>query len=60
MGVGYLSVNNQSDEDCIDWTYIKSQKTIEQTKFFTHARLAGSIQVIMNGKKGRTLIKKDH
>jgi hypothetical protein len=59
MGVGYLSVNSSESKDYIDWKYIKSQKIIAKTEYFTHVRLAEHMQIIMNGKKGETLIRKD-
>lgn len=59
MGVGYLSVNNQSDEDLIDWSHIKSQVILEQTPHFRHVKLGSPLHIIMNGKKGQTLVRKD-
>jgi hypothetical protein len=51
MNIGYLSVQDSSKTDFINWDILGAQEIIEDMKFMKHIRFANPLKVIMNGKK---------
>jgi hypothetical protein len=51
MNIGYLSVQDSSKTDFINWDILGAQEIIEDMKFMKHVRFANPLKVIMNGKK---------
>ena len=58
MNMGYFTVNFQTDRSFIDWQWLKSLKVHTRTEHFIHVKLEEPFEVLMDGKKGISLIKK--
>lgn len=58
MNIGYFTVPFRSNTDFIDWGWLKSLPAVETTNYFVHVRLPQPLTIIMDGKKGISLIKK--
>ena len=56
MNIGYLSVQNSSLIDFINWDIIHDQEIVHQTEFFKHIRFEKSIKIQMNGKQRKASI----
>jgi len=58
MNMGYFTVNFQSDKSFIDWEWLKSFKPHNRTEHFIHIKFDKPLEILMDGKKGVSLIKK--
>jgi hypothetical protein len=58
MKAGYLTVNERSEFDMIDWNWLKSQETVNKTKHFVHKRLAAPLTAKLDGRCGSAVILK--
>jgi len=58
MNIGYFTVNYQSKDSFIDWEWLKSLKPHEKTEHFVHVRLENPVEILMDGRKGISVIKK--
>ncbi len=56
MNVGYFSVNQNSDQDKINWEKIRNQQVVGKGEFFRHIRFEKPLLVRMDGKKGMAVI----
>jgi hypothetical protein len=56
MNVGYFSVNQNSDQDKINWEKIRKQQLVGKGEFFRHIRFEKPLLVRMDGKKGMAVI----
>lgn len=56
MNVGYFSVNQNSDQDKINWEKIRKQQVVGKGEFFRHIRFEKPLLVRMDGKKGIAVI----
>ncbi len=56
MNVGYFSVNQNSDQDKINWEKIRNQQIVGKGEFFRHIRFEKPLLVRMDGKKGMAVI----
>ena len=56
MNIGYLSVQDRSERDYINWTNIQKMQLVEQTKHFKHVRTDHPLSIKMNGKERRAAI----
>lgn len=56
MNIGYLSVQDMSDRDYINWTNIRSMEIVEETKHFKHVRANAPLSIKMNGKGRKAAI----
>jgi hypothetical protein len=56
MNVGYFSVNQNSDQDKINWEKIRKQQVVGKGEFFRHIRFEKPLLVRMDGKKGMAVI----
>jgi hypothetical protein len=56
MNVGYFSVNQNSDQDKINWEKIRNQQVIAKGEFVRHIRFEKPLFVRMDGKKGMAVI----
>jgi hypothetical protein len=50
-GIPYFCVKEKSNRDFIDWEWLESVTTIEETDHFKHVRTKSPLFVIVNGKK---------
>ncbi len=57
MNIGYLSVQDASDTDFVNWNNIKHLQLVEQTKYFKHVRTSQPLSVKMNGKLRKASIE---
>ncbi len=58
MDVGYFSISHHSDNDFLDWDWLKLQKIIEKTDHFLHVRVEHPLVIKMDGYKGLAVIYK--
>jgi len=56
--IGYLHVKYNSEEDFINWDWIKKQKTIEDLGFVRHIRINKPITIRIDAQKGEGFIRK--
>jgi hypothetical protein len=56
MNVGYFSVNQDSDQDTVNWGMIGNQHVIWKGEFLKHVRFEKPLVVRMDGKKGMAVI----
>ncbi len=56
MNVGYFSVNQDSDQDKVNWEMIRNQQVIWKGEFLRHVRFEKPLIVRMDGKKGMAVI----
>jgi len=57
MNIGYLSVQDMSDTDFVNWDNINQLKLVEQTKYFKHVQTSKPLSVKMNGKLRKAAIE---
>jgi hypothetical protein len=55
--VSYFSVQHDSDFN-IDWSWMETQKVIEDLQYVRHIRLNESLKIRIDGRKGRGVIQK--
>ena len=58
MDVGYFSISHHSDNDFLDWDWLRFQKNIEKTDHFLHVRVEHPLVIKMDGYKGLAVIYK--
>jgi len=58
MNIGYFTVPYGSDKSFIDWEWLKSHSVIKNRKYFAHVRLPKPFRVLMDGRKGISVIYK--
>ena len=58
MNIGYFTVPYSSNSDFIDWEWLKSQKPKQKKDFFVHLSFNEPLKVLMDGKKGTSVIFK--
>ena len=56
MDVGYFSISHHSDNDFLDWDWLKLQKVIEKTDHFLHIQVDHPLVIKMDGYKGLAVI----
>jgi hypothetical protein len=56
--VFYLSVS-QWDRFKIDWDWLKARETVRETEFVRHVKLAAPLEIKVDGKTGRGVIRHD-
>lgn len=55
--VSYFSIHHDSEYK-IDWDWMETKKVIEDLKFVRHIRLEKPLKILVDGRKGRGIIKK--
>jgi hypothetical protein len=60
MNVGYFSVNQDSEQDKVNWEMIRNQQVISKGEFLRHVRFEKPLVVRMDGKKGMAVISMNH
>jgi len=50
-GIPYLCAKCNTEKDIIDWEWLESVATIEETNYFKHVRTSSPLLVVVNGKK---------
>jgi len=58
MNIGYFTVSQGIDESFIDWDYLNSLQPFYESKFIKHIKFENSAEIIMDGKKTVSIIKK--
>lgn len=56
MNVGYFTVQQEYDNQWINWNLLKSAKLIKKYNYFTHVRFSQPLKVMMDGKKRIAII----
>lgn len=55
--VSYFSIHHDSDFN-IDWDWMETQKVIEDLKYVRHIQLKQPLNILVDGRKGKGIIKK--
>ena len=58
FNVGYFTVNPESGDGTVDWTWLEAQPTLSSAAHVRRIRLERPILVLMNGKKNEGVILK--
>ena len=58
FNVGYFTVNPDTGDGLVDWTWLDAQPALSAAAHVRHIRLDGPLLVLMNGKKNEGLILK--
>ena len=56
MNIGYFSVQHTSPTDFVRWEMLKSQKLVNETRFFKHVRFKKPLTILMDGKQKTSAI----
>lgn len=59
MNIGYFTIPFGSDKNFIDWNWLRDQEIVEKGAYFVHSRLSKPTRIIMDGRKGVSLILKE-
>lgn len=58
MNIGYFDIPFGSNNNFIDWDWLKGQRTVHKTKNFVHVRLDKPVLAKMDGRKSISVIYK--
>ncbi len=58
MNIGYFTVPYHDPESFVDWNWLKSQPAQERLDFSAHLALSKPLTVIMDGRRGVSMIRK--
>jgi hypothetical protein len=58
MNIGYFTVPFNSQKDFIDWRWLGEQEKTEHGNYFVHVHLPKPIKVLMDGRRGISVIYK--
>ena len=58
MNIGYFTVPFNSQKNFIDWRWLSGQEKKEHGNFFVHVHLTKPIKVLMDGRRGLSVIYK--
>lgn len=58
MNVGYFTVPANSEDSFIDYNYLNSFESVEETEFLRHVRFTEPVTVIMDGKNTISVVTK--
>ena len=56
LGIGYFTVNHIKKEGIIDWNWLATQKTVQETAHLRHVRLEKPLDIRVDGSTGRGVI----
>jgi hypothetical protein len=56
--VSYFTVRHAAAEGGIDWPWLSRQEVVEETRFLRHVRLKDPLEVRVDGRTGRGVIRK--
>lgn len=57
MGIGYASVQDDSATDFVDWPALRALPEVARTEFFRVVRAPDDLDVRMNGRKRRAIVR---
>jgi hypothetical protein len=55
---GYLTINDNTSYDIIDWTWLSSLETVSETEHVRHVRAPQPLDIQINGRNGQAVIFK--
>ncbi|QEE16178.1 PEP/pyruvate-binding domain-containing protein [Promethearchaeum syntrophicum] len=55
---GFLHIKHDSENQFLDWNWLKKQKITEEKQFFTHVELSDPLTIILDGRKKIAIVKK--
>ncbi|MFP4620260.1 MAG: PEP/pyruvate-binding domain-containing protein [Bacteroidales bacterium] len=56
MNVGYFSIADHSGNNFLNWDILENQPVINQTRFFKHVAFEQPVNILMDGKKMKSVI----
>ncbi|MBU1068620.1 pyruvate, phosphate dikinase [Myxococcota bacterium] len=58
MNIGYFTINIRSEKHFVDWDWLMAQTPVKTTAHFRHVRTAFPLEILMDGRRGLSLIRK--
>jgi CheY-like chemotaxis protein len=59
--VGYLTINQQSNDEFVDWAWLSHRPTADETQYLRHVHLRHALEVRLHGRAGHAaILKRDH
>jgi len=55
---GYLTINGNSRKNYFDWDWLNSRKSVSETEFIRHVRLASPLDILIDGRSGKAVVFK--
>ncbi len=58
LRIGYFTIPKRRDKSFIDWNWLKTQKSVEETSYLKHVKLDNNLMIKIDGRKGIGIILK--
>jgi len=58
MNIGYFTINFRTPNHFVDWDWLRSLTPVQTTAHFRHVRTAAPVEILMDGRRGLSLIRK--
>lgn len=55
---GYLTINDNTEFDAIDWDWLDSIEAVSETEYVRHVRLKRPIKIMIDGRNGQAVVFK--
>jgi hypothetical protein len=56
--IGYLTVNDNTISDAIDWDWLNSIEAVSETEYVRHIRLQQPMKILIDGRHGKAVVFK--
>lgn len=56
FGVGYLTVNNSTNDGCFRQELLDALPAVKETKYIRHVRLSKNLRILMDGKQQKAVV----
>ena len=56
--IGYLTINDSTQYDFLDWDWLNSIETVSESGYVRHVRLEQPLNILIDGRKGEAVIFK--
>ena len=57
-GIGYVNTTYRSNDNLVDWNWLKNSKPNNELNYITHIRLKKPLTIKLDGRSGKALILK--
>jgi CheY-like chemotaxis protein len=58
FAIAYLTINSSSSYNVFDWDWLNTLEPVSETDHIRHARLAQPLEVLIDGRSGKAVVKK--
>ena len=56
--IGYLTINDTTEHNCLDWDWLNSIEPVSETEYVRHVRLEQPLNILIDGRNGKAVIFK--